>query len=229
MKAIERVKTVAWKATLIIFAALLLYVFYFSMYDWNSALFFMEKFSVPMRIIVTIVSIVLLLTVFLQIHNTIWIKNDRTLAKLPYFLLCVLFILQILYLFSMQVGLRYDALKIVDEAVSLLKTGEVSGEHLNGYFARYTNNYAILFLTAGLLKLFELLGILGEQFENAVPVLGIVNIFMIDLGIFFGWKLVYKCKGAKTAFLCLLWAVLNPVFLIWIAETFCTSLPEPSS
>ena len=62
----------------------------------------------------------------------------------------------------------------------------MSGEHLDGYFARYTNNYGILFLTAGLLKLFDLWGILGDRFQNAVPILGIINIFMIDMGIFFG-------------------------------------------
>ncbi|MBQ7066972.1 MAG: hypothetical protein IJN92_09135 [Lachnospiraceae bacterium] len=215
MKAIERGKTVAWKATLIILAALLLYVFYFSMYDWNSALFFMTKLSAPMRIAITVASIGLLLSVFLLIWKLLGTKNDRFLAKLAYFLLGVFFILQIFYLFSMKVGLRYDALKIVDEAVSLLKTGAVSGEHLDGYFARYTNNYGILFLTAGLLKLFDLWGILGDRFQNAVPILGIINIFMIDMGIFFGWKLAFRCKGAKTAFICLLWAVLNPVFLIW--------------
>lgn len=215
MKGIERLKTILWKASLVIFMGLLVYVFFFSLSDWNSALFFMEKFSAPVRMAMAVASTCMLLAFFLFLNRKLQTKSDRFLAKLPYFLLVVFFILQMVYLFSMQVGLRYDALKILDEATSLLKTGAVSGEHLDGYFARYTNNYGILFLTAGLLKLFDMLGVLGEQFQNAVPLLGIVNIVMIDMGIFFGWKLVYRCKGARAAFLCLLWAVCNPVFLIW--------------
>lgn len=215
MKKIKGIKTVAFQITLLLLAVLLFYVLCFSMCDWNSALFFMEKFSATERVCISMAGIGLLLMLSLLLYRWIQTKNDRSLAKISYFLLGMLFILQILYLYAMKVGLRYDALKIVDEAISLVKTGEVSAEHLDGYFARYTNNYGILFLTAGILKVAHWLKIAGDQFQNATFILGIVNILMIDMGIFFGWRLAGKCRGGKAAFLCLVWSICNPYFVIW--------------
>lgn len=215
MNTLESMKKIIWKASMLLFLGLLLFVFYYSMSDWNSAPFFMEKFSAFERMLITVPGIFLLFFVFVAIKGFIWKKDEKQLKKAALILLLIYFFLQLAYLSAMKVGLRYDALKTLDEAVSACKTGQVSAEHLDGYFARYTNNYPILFLTIALLKLFRLFGIAGEQYGNGVTLLGIVNIVMIDLGIYFGWKLVGKIKGQKTAFLSLLFAVCNPVFLIW--------------
>lgn len=215
MNTLESMKKIIWKASMLLFLGLLLFVFYYSMSDWNSAPFFMEKFSAFERMLIAVPGIFLLFFVFVVIKGFIWKKDEKQLKKAALILLLTYFFLQLAYLFAMKVGLRYDALKTLDEAVSACKTGQVSAEHLDGYFARYTNNYPILFFTIALLKLFRLFGIAGEQYGNGVTLLGIVNIVMIDLGIYFGWKLVGKIKGQKTAFLSLLFAVCNPVFFIW--------------
>lgn len=215
MKGMEAVKTIIWKASLLLLLGLLLFVFYFSMSDWNAAPFFMENFTVVQRMLTTVFGILLLFFFFSLLKKIIWRLQEKTVVRAAYVLLLVFFICQLLFLFTMKVGLRYDALKIVDEAVSVLKTGAVSDTHLDGYFSRYTNNYAILFVTIELLKIFSSPFLMGEQFQNAVPLLGIINICMIDMGIFFTWKLAGKLKGQRVAFLCLIWAVCNPVFLIW--------------
>lgn len=215
MNTVESMKKIIWKASMVLFLGLLLFVFYHSMSDWTSAPFFMEKFSAPQRMLVTVLGIILLFFLFSAIKGLIWKRNEKQLKKAALFLFFIYFILQLAYLFAMKTGLRYDALKTLDEAVSVCKTGQVSAEHLEGYFARYTNNYPILFLTIALLKLFRFLGIAGEQYGNGVLLLGIVNIVMIDMGIYFGWKLAGEIKGQKTAFLSLLFAIGNPVFFIW--------------
>lgn len=215
MNTLESMKKIIWKASMLLFLGLLLFVFYYSMSDWNSAPFFMEKFSAFERMLIAVPGIFLLFFVFVVIKGFIWKRDEKQLKKAALILLLIYFFLQLAYLSAMKVGLRYDALKTLDEAVSACKTGLVSAEHLDGYFARYTNNYPILFLTIALLKLFRLFGIAGEQYGNGVTLLGIVNIVMIDFGIYFGWKLVGKIKGQKTAFLSLLFAVCNPVFFIW--------------
>ncbi|MBD5544018.1 MAG: hypothetical protein HDR01_07250 [Lachnospiraceae bacterium] len=215
MKIVEIMKRTIWMASMLLFLGLLLFVFYHSMSDWNAAPFFLESFLPSQRKLLALPGILVLFFLFFSIGQIIWKKEEKQLKRAAFLLFSVYVLFQIVYLLAMQVGLRYDALKTLDEAVSVCKTGTVSDTHLDGYFARYTNNYPILFLTIELLKLFRVLGIAGEQYQNAVTLLGLVNIAMIDIGIFFGWKLAGKIKGEKMAFLCLLFSLCNPVFLIW--------------
>lgn len=215
MKIVENVKKTIWMASMLLFLGLLLFVFYHSMSDWNAAPFFMENFSPFQRKLLTLLGISVLFFVFSAVRQIIWRKDGKQLKKAALMLFFLYFLLQLVYLSAMKAGLRYDALKTLDEAVSVCRTGGVSDTHLDGYFARYTNNYPILFLTIALLKLFQLLGIAGGNYRNAVLLLGLFNIIMIDMGIFFGWKLAGKIKGEKMAFLFLLFSFCNPIFLIW--------------
>ncbi len=215
MKIVESIKKTIWMASMLLFLGLLAFVFYHSMSDWNAAPFFMESFSLPQRKLLTIFGILILFFAFSAVKQIIWNKDKKNLKRAALILFSFYFLFQLVYLFTMQVGLRYDALKTLDEAVSVCGTGAVSDTHLDGYFARYTNNYPILFLTIALLNLFRMLGIAGAHYKNAVLLLGLFNIVMIDTGIFFGWKLAGKIKGEKAAFLFLLFSFCNPVFLIW--------------
>lgn len=215
MKTVEIIKKTIWKASMALFLALLFFVFYHAMSDWNAAPFFMENFSSGQRMLMTALGVLLLFSVSLVIKRFITKKDEKQLKKAAFVLLSVYVFLQLAYLLTMKVGLRYDALKTLDEAVSVCRMGSVSDSHLEGYFARYTNNYPILFLTVALLKLFKAFGIAGEQYQHATVLLGLVNIIMIDMGIFFGWKLVGKMKGQAMAFLFLLFSICNPIFLIW--------------
>lgn len=215
MKTLKSIKVILWKATLVLFLGLLLFVFYHSLSAWNSTPFLMEALGQKSRMFITVLSICLFFFLFLLIKKMIWKKEAGQLKKVAYVMFGIYIILQLLYLIFMQVGLRYDALKTFDEAVSVCKNGVVSDANLDGYFARYTNNYPILFVTIALLKLFRFLNIAGAEYENGVFLLGLVNIFMIDMGIFFSWKLIGKMKGENTAFLSLIFLLCNPVFLIW--------------
>ena len=215
MKTVEIIKKTIWKASMVLFLTLLLFVFYHAMSDWNAAPFFMENFSSGKRMLMTVLGVLLLFFLSLAIKRFMAKKDEKQLRKVAFVLLFVYFFLQVAYLLAMKVGLRYDALKTLDEAVSACRTGSISDTHLEGYFARYTNNYPILFLTIALLKLFRALGIAGEQYQHATLLLGLVNIIMIDLGIFYGWKLVGNMKGQGMAFLFLLFSICNPIFLIW--------------
>ncbi len=215
MKIEEIIKKTIWMASMLLFLGLLFFVFYHSLSDWNAAPFFMENFSLLQRKLLALFGILILFFVFCFVRQIVWKKDKTQLKKAALILFSIYFLFQLVYLFTMQVGLRYDALKTLDEAVSVCSTGAVSDMHLDGYFARYTNNYPILFLTITLLNLFRILGIAGGHYKNAVLLLGLFNIVMIDTGIFFGWKLAGKIKGEKAAFLFLLFSFCNPVFLIW--------------
>lgn len=215
MKIVENIKKTIWMASMLLFLGLLVFVFYHSMSDWNAAPFFMENFSQFQRKLLTLFGILILFSAFSAVRRIIWKKDKAQLKKAALILFSIYFLFQLVYLFTMQVGLRYDALKTLDEAVSVCGTGLVSDTHLDGYFARYTNNYPILFLTMALLKLFQVLGIAGGHYRNAVLLLGLFNVVMIDTGIFFGWKLAGKIKGEKSAFFFLLFSFCNPIFLIW--------------
>lgn len=134
---------------------------------------------------------------------------------------------QLFFLFYMKINLRYDALKVLDEAISVCKTGSVSATHLDGYFARYTNNYPILFLTVGILKFARGLGIINENYAHAGIVLGVVNILAIDVAAFFSIKLIQKLRGSKDAFMGLLMIACNPLFYIWVPFYYTNTMAMP--
>lgn len=211
----EIVKSILHRAALVPAIGLLCYVFFYSLMDWGAAPFFNEKLSGGGRIFLTILGIGILFALFCLCVQMLHKISDKKLHIIGWILFGVFIIVQISYLVIMQVGLRYDALKTLDEAVSVLKTGSVSDQHLNGYFARYTNNYGILLLTVVLLKMFELLSLTGVEYVNATFLLGLINILFIDAGIIFTWKLGRKIKGEKGGILCLLFCLFQPLFIIW--------------
>ena len=59
MNTLESMKKIIWKASMLLFLGLLLFVFYYSMSDWNSAPFFMEKFSAFERMLIAVPGILL--------------------------------------------------------------------------------------------------------------------------------------------------------------------------
>lgn len=211
----EKIKSILYRLALIPAIGLLCYVFFFSLMDWGAAPFFNQRFSNAGRIGLSVLGICILFAIFCFLNQRIQRGDDKKLHIIGWVLFGIFIMIQVSYLITMRVGLRYDALKTLDEAVAVLKTGSVSSDHFNGYFARYTNNYSILFLTVLLLKVFDFFMLTGMEYANAVFLLGLVNILFIDIGILFTWKLGTKIKGEKAGMLCLLFCLFQPLFLIW--------------
>lgn len=127
----------------------------------------------------------------------------------------VLFVLQLMFIIAMESGLRYDALKVLDEAISMFSDHSISETALDGYFSRYSNNYAMVFFTYIILSICKALGFLANDMQNAQFILSFVNICFIDLAVFFGYRFIKGIRGEGHADIYLLFAVCNPLLYVW--------------
>lgn len=220
-------KFFAYRISLAVALGIFLYVFFCAFTNLESMPFFKSALTGVHKGIflfaVTGIGILLLLCVQKVIEK--W--EERPIQIVMGCVFAVMLCGQLFFLFHMKINLRYDALKVLDEAISVCKTGSVSATHLDGYFARYTNNYPILFLTVGILKLARGVKLINETYAQAGLVLGSVNILAVDVAAFFSVKLLQKLRGSKEALLGLLMIAGNPIFYIWVPFYYTNTLAMP--
>lgn len=108
----------------------------------------------------------------------------------------------------MKVSLRYDTLKVFDEAISLLDGGTISPEYSSGYFAKYPNNIPMCIVTCLLLKIPKLFGLSRNSYMLFVD---LINVLMIDISFLFSYKLICKAKNQNIGIIFLLICLFNPL------------------
>ena len=123
---------------------------------------------------------------------------------------------QLVYVFTAQTGIRYDALKVYDEAVSLFSGNGIGENDLNGYFSIYSNNCAITILTYYTLKLLIKLHIVYADLSNGILALQVINIIYTDLAILGFICLMGNKLGNKEAFFYIVFAMINPMTYVWL-------------
>ena len=123
---------------------------------------------------------------------------------------------QLVYVFTAQTGIRYDALKVYDEAVSLFSGNGIGENDLNGYFSIYSNNYAITILTHFTLKFLIKLHIVYADLSNGILALQVINIIYTDLAILGFVYLIGNKLGKKEAFFYIFFAMINPMTYVWL-------------
>lgn len=123
---------------------------------------------------------------------------------------------QVLFVFSAEAGIRYDALKVYDEAVALFSQKGIGKGDLDGYFARYSNNYAITIMTHWFLKIFRAAGVVRQDFSNGVLVLQLVNVVFVDAAFTGAWAFLRKYAGVRQAAVFIVYMAFNPVSYVWL-------------
>ena len=123
---------------------------------------------------------------------------------------------QLVYVFTARTGIRYDALKVYDEAVSLFSGNGIGENDLNGYFSIYSNNYAITILTHFTLKFLIKLHIVYADLSNGILALQVINIIYTDLAILGFVYLIGNKLGKKEAFFYIVFAMINPMTYVWL-------------
>jgi len=123
---------------------------------------------------------------------------------------------QFVFVAVAKAGIRYDALKVLDEALALFSQEGIRSGDLGGYFARYSNNYAMTIMTHWLIKIFRAIGIIHADFSNAVPVLQFVNVIFVDVALCGAWMLVKKYAGVRSAGIFMIYTALNPLTYVWL-------------
>ncbi|MBO6015151.1 MAG: hypothetical protein J6P60_01015, partial [Lachnospiraceae bacterium] len=223
----NKVKGMLYLTSLVILLGMFLYVFACAFLECGSIPFAAECFAPALTGFLMLLGL-LTIALFFALADRITKKcGDQTLSVVMAVLFCLLIAVQLLFLFGMKIRLRYDALKVLDEAISLCKTGKVSPDHLDGYFARYTNNYPILLLTATILRAGRFVGIVGADFSGATELLGLVNLVAVDAAVLVVTRSAKRMFGLRSACRILLCIVINPLFVIWVPFYYTNTLAMP--
>lgn len=140
----------------------------------------------------------------------------------------LLILLQIVFLLCSRNLLRYDALNVYDEAVSIFYDGEISGLTKGGYFSYYSNNYPIAVITFAFLKIGRLLHIVDRDFGNGLLFLQFINLAAVDIAYLFGYLFIKDhFKSRSLGFSYLLFLLLSPLTYVWLPFYYTNTLSMP--
>lgn len=224
---LDKIKEIIYRASLVILLGMFLFILRYAFLDYQSMPFLDGHMNLLQKGLFMGLGVILLLQIISLLKKWTARLSDKACKMLIGILFVFLFLCQFVFLYTMKIQPRYDALKVLDEAVSLCKTGTVSSVHLDGYFARYTNNYPILFLTAVFIKLGKLIGIVDSNYHGVVFFLGIVNMIAIDAAVYITMKLVRKLAGIRGGLLFTFCVAFNPLFVIWVPFYYTNTLAMP--
>lgn len=225
--SLDKMKNIIYRTSLVILLGMFLYVLRYAFFEFQSMPFLNENTNMLQKGLLMGIGVATLGLVLFLVWEKMVRWKEKTCIGAIVILLFFLFLCQIAFLYAMKIQPRYDALKVLDEAVSLCKYGSVSDVHLDGYFARYTNNYPILFLTAGFLKMGRMLGLLQSDYQGAVFLLGFLNILAIDFAVLVTAHLLRKIFDVKGALFFVICVALNPLFIIWVPFYYTNTLAMP--
>ena len=131
---------------------------------------------------------------------------------------------QYILLYQLQAVVRYDHLRVWDSAFEMVNTGHLSLTANDGYFGLYPFNISISAFHSIVLRLAMLFNV-PEKFY--LLSLQSVYLFLIDIGVFFSWKIVRKLYSVKTATLFALLSVTNPMLYVCATGCYTTTLMLP--
>ena len=133
-------------------------------------------------------------------------------------------IVQYCLLFHIQAVLRYDHLRVFDGGLEILNTGHLSLTANDGYYGLYPFNISIAAFNSIILRIVKLFGIAEKYYLLSLQC---VYLFLIDLGVFFSWKIVRILYSIKHATLFALLAVTNPMLYVCAMGCYTTTLMLP--
>lgn len=143
-------------------------------------------------------------------------KEEKGILQIAMAVGVCMFILQVVYVLSAKSLIRYDSLKIVDEAVALFSQPKILETDLEGYFARYSNNYAITILTHWIIKILRVFHVIKTDFSNVVVVLQCVNILFVDAAFVGCFAFIKKYFDTSKAVMFVVFMALNPLTYVWL-------------
>lgn len=132
--------------------------------------------------------------------------------------------LQYFILFYFRPVLRYDHLRVFDGALEILHTGNLSLSANDQYFGKYPFNISVTVFHSLILKIFQILRIPEKDFMLGLQC---VYLALIDLGVFFSWKLLRILYSLKTASLFGILCFFNPILYVCAAGCYTTTLMVP--
>lgn len=164
-----------------VFAIFSIYLLIMGAFVWfNGGCSAFEQLPVILRGICMLLSVMLLTMVYRIVGKKLVSLPKQKLKQIAMMTGACMFVLQMVFVMLAKAGIRYDSLKVVDEAIALFSQPGIQETDLEGYFARYANNYAMTIMTHWFIKIFRMIGLIRQDFSNAVIVLQFINVLFVD-------------------------------------------------
>ena len=200
-----------------VFAIFSIYLLIMGAFVWfNGGCSAFEQMPVILRGICMLLSVMLLTMVYRIVGKKLVSLPKQKLKQIALMTGACLFVLQMVFVMLAKAGIRYDSLKVVDEAIALFSQPGIQETDLEGYFARYANNYAMTIMTHWFIKLFRMIGLIRQDFSNAVIVLQFINVLFVDAAFAGCYAFLNKYFSKAKAVLFLLYMVFNPLSYVWL-------------
>lgn len=216
-----------WIFSLSLFLLLSGFVCFNGMFHWNGLDELYASRSVLTRGIIMLFLILCMGFLWISCKKVVQILSSKTIFYTSLLGFVFLFSFQIIFLLHEPSLLRYDALKVFDEALSMLKDGSLSNQVFDGYFSRYTNNYAITIFAYLILKLSQTLGLLSTNYQNALFLLQLVNTLFVDLSFFIGFWMIRSFFKPEYSLLYVLFLITCPLSYVWLPFFYTNSISMP--
>lgn len=200
-----------------IFATFSMYLLIMGAFVWfNGGCSAFEQLPVVLRGICMLLSVMLLTMGYFFLGKKLISLPEQKLKQIAMMTGACMFVLQMVFVMLAKAGIRYDSLKVVDEAIALFSQPGIQETDLEGYFARYANNYAMTIMTHWFIKIFRMIGLIRQDFSNAVIVLQFINVLFVDVAFAGCYAFINKYFSKAKAVLFLLYMVFNPLSYVWL-------------
>lgn len=221
---IEKIKHILYLISMLILFGFSLIIFFQSTTNFTLMDYLEDFMSEPKLTAVLLLGAAFLICFFLIIGKLL----SKLPAKKQLILSAALGILAIItqyfILFHIEAILRYDHLRVFDAGLEILNTGHLSLTANDGYYGLYPFNISIAAFNSVILRIVKLLGISERYYLLSLQC---VYLFLIDLGVFFSWKIVKILSSVKHATMFALLCVTNPMLYVCFMGCYTTTLMLP--
>lgn len=128
---------------------------------------------------------------------------------------------QFLFLSIFRTALRGDQMKVFEAAIDLMESGTIARSSYNEYFSRCSNNIPMALITYLFVNIFKLLHLPQNLWMDLVKIIGTG---FLNGGLIFGYLILKRLKGQKTAALMLLLAAANPMMYLLSAVYYSSTI-----
>lgn len=220
----EKIKHILYIISILILLGLSAIVFVQSLSNFT-LLDYLGNVMSPKKLSITLIfGAALFISLFLLIGKLLSKLSTKNQLFLTAGIAILGVMIQYFLLFHIQAILRYDHLRVFDGGLEILNTGHLSLTANDGYYGLYPFNISIATFNSIILRIVKLLGIAEKHYLLSLQC---VYLFLIDLGVFFSWKIVRILYSVKHATLFALLAVTNPMLYVCAMGCYTTTLMLP--
>lgn len=169
--------------------------------------------------------VILLSAFFLFIFRQIDKIQSQNEKKVMWVISGLILLLQGIALFVLikdGVKASTDTVRVIDQAIAMVKTqdGKINNETV--YFGRYGNNYPFTVLLYYICKVIHFFGL-----ECYTAVLMVLNVILMDISGVFAVKLIRMLRGDKWGIKVLVLFLICPTTYVWIPFTYTNTFSLP--